>query len=478
MLVVEKNCPRTDRGVNSILDYREQSIYIKKVRDLNSINSKTYFIRTFGCQMNESDSEKLSGIMMDMGFIEAEDIYSADFVIFNTCCVREGAEQKVYGHLGDMKKLKEEKPELKLALCGCMAQQERVVEKLKKSYKNVDMVFGTHNFHELPRLYYENITHNKRIYEIRDIDGLIVEEIPQKRVDKYRAYISIMYGCNNFCSYCIVPYVRGRERSRKHETILDEVRELVKDGYKEITLLGQNVNSYGNTKAEDYSFADLLRAVNDIDGKFRIRFMTSHPKDMSEDTILAIKECEKICNHIHLPFQAGSTNILKEMNRNYKKEDYLALIKLIKNIIPGITFTTDVIVGFPGETEEDFRDTLDIIEKIRFNNAYMFIYSPREGTPAMKLTDDTSESEKKSRFQRLLDKQHEISRELNEMDEGKVFEILVEGFSKKDKSYMCGRTESNKIINFRSENEGLQGSFVKVKVIEAKTWHLEGELII
>ncbi len=434
---------------------------------------KKFCIRTFGCQMNENDSEKLSGMLNSMGYIEVDEPEDADVVIFNTCCVRQSAEEKVYGHLGVLKGLKRDKPEMIVVVCGCMPQQPSVVEKITSKYKHVDIIFGTHNLHEFPVMLAEVEKNRNKIVDIKSEAGDVAEGIPVNHKDSIKAWVSAMYGCNNFCTYCVVPYVRGRERSRKPEEIIKEVKELAEQGYKEITLLGQNVNSYG--KEFDVSFADILRMLNEIEGVERIRFMTSHPKDLSDDLIYAIRDCDNVVESIHLPFQAGSDEVLNRMNRKYTKEYYCSLVEKVKSIIPNISFSTDIIVGFPGETEEDFEDTLDVVKKVRFGLAYTFLYSPRIGTKAAEYEEQISDSIKKDRFNRLLELQNSICLEINEAMVGEVVNVLVEGMSKNNSSIFTGRTRDNKIVNFKGETQ--KGEIVIVKITSAHTWSLNGEMI-
>ncbi|EPR13391.1 tRNA (N6-isopentenyl adenosine(37)-C2)-methylthiotransferase MiaB [Ruminiclostridium papyrosolvens] len=432
-------------------------------------------IETFGCQMNENDSERLSGMLSEMGYSECSERKDSDLIIFNTCCVRENAEQKVYGHLGALKKLKETNPNLVIAICGCMMQQKEVVEHIKKTYKHVDIIFGTHNLYKFPELLNTAITTKSTVIDVWDSTGSIAENMPISRKDNIKAWVTVMYGCNNFCSYCIVPYVRGRERSRSLEEIKSEVEKLAADGCKEITLLGQNVNSYGKDLEGDLTFAGLLRELNKIQGIERIRFMTSHPKDLSDELIYAMRDCAKVCEHLHLPVQAGSSKVLDEMNRKYSKEQYLELIEKVKSNIPGIALSTDIIVGFPGETEEDFNETLDVVAKARFDMAYTFLYSKRTGTPAAKNPEQVPESVKKRRFDKLLELQNKISKEINDELLGKEVEVLVEGLSKSSKTTYTGRTKENKIVNFKG-NPDMVGKLVKVKIDEIQTWSLLGKI--
>jgi len=374
-----------------------------------------------------------------------------------------------------MKHLKKDNPDLIIAVCGCMMQQPEVVEHIKKVYRHVDLIFGTHNLYKFPELLYNAISSDQTVIEIMDSIGLIAEDVPIQRKDGFKAWVTVMYGCNNFCSYCIVPYVRGRERSREFGKIVEEVKMLGQQGVKEITLLGQNVNSYGKDLGGDISFARLLTELNKVEGIERIRFMTSHPKDLSDELIYAMRDLDKLCEHLHLPFQAGSTKILKEMNRKYTKEDYLRLVEKIKQNIPDISLTTDIIVGFPGETEEDFQDTLDVVEKVRFDQAYTFLYSKRTGTPAAKSLNQIPEEVKKERFQRLLELQNRISKEINDSYLNKKVEVLVEGKSKTNEKNYTGRTRGNKVVNFQGDDQ-LIGKLVTVKINTVKTWSLEGNI--
>lgn len=457
-------------------EMERQKEFIQLVADRNDGKIRKYCLNTFGCQMNEHDSEKLAGMLSNMGYIETDEINESDLIIYNTCCVREHAEQKVYGHLGSLKKLKEEKPELKIAICGCMMQQKEVVSHIEKTYRHVDLIFGTHNLYKFPELLLKSFNRDKMVIDVLDTDGDIVENIPIDRKDSVKAWVTVMYGCNNFCSYCIVPYVRGRERSREVKDIEEEVMMLGRQGFKEITLLGQNVNSYGKDLADKVTFAELLYRLNEIPGIERIRFLTSHPKDLSDELIYAMRDLNKVCRHLHLPFQAGSTKVLKEMNRGYTKEEYLELVMKVKENIPGISLTTDIIVGFPGETDEDFEDTLDVIRKVRFDSAFTFLYSKRTGTPAAKSKNQVPDEIKKERFERLLTLQNLISREINETFLGKKVEILVEGISKTNDNIYTGRTSGNKIVNYKGHKDDI-GKLKNVLIYEIKTWSLEGKLI-
>ncbi len=456
-----------------------QKLYIKKVRAFwDAIPKKPLaHVITYGCQQNENDSERIRGMLFDMGYDFTEDNEKADFILFNTCAVREGAELRVLGNVGALKHLKARKPETIIGICGCMMQQEHMVKQIKSKYKHVSVVFGTHTLYKLPEILAGALTENQRIIRVENIDGQIAEDIPVYREGDVKAWVSVMYGCNNFCTYCIVPYVRGRERSRMPEKILEEIQELAAKGVKEITLLGQNVNSYGHDADFCMDFADLLREVNKIEGIKRIRFMTSHPKDMTERLIDAMAECDKVVKQLHLPVQSGSSRILKAMNRRYTKEQYLDLVQRVRAKLGNIALTSDIIVGFPGETEEDFSETLDILEKVRFDSVYSFIYSKRSGTPAATMEDLTTDEEKHKRFDRLLEIQNKISREINEEYYEKIEEILVEGKSKTDKDMLTGRTTGGKIVNFPDNAHIHAGDIVSVKITKVSTWSLFGELI-
>jgi tRNA-2-methylthio-N6-dimethylallyladenosine synthase len=458
-----------------------QKDIIKKIRIENEKNYrltgdyKKALIITLGCQQNENDSEKIRGMLSEMGYQFTDDKKEADIVLYNTCCVRENAELKVFGNIGIFKKIKENKPDLIVGICGCMMQQEHIVEKIKSKYKHVDIVFGTHTLYKFPENLYKVLLERQRVIDIEDIDGYIIEGFPHEREDKVKALVSIMSGCNNFCSYCIVPYVRGRERSRNPEDILKEVRVLAEKGYKEITLLGQNVNSYGGNLNEKIDFADLLRMVNDIDGIERIRFMTSHPKDISDKLIKTMGECKKVCEHLHLPIQAGSNNVLEKMNRKYTKEKYLDIIKKVKKEIPGISLSSDIIVGFPGETNEDFKETLDVVKKVGYDSLYTFIYSKRIGTPAVEYEDVISDEEKHKNFDVLVKTHMKIAYNKNLEYIGKDVEVLVEGFSKTNIKTLTGRTRTNKIVNFKGD-KNLIGKLINVNIYDVKSFYLSGKI--
>ncbi|RCX10356.1 tRNA-i(6)A37 thiotransferase enzyme MiaB [Anaerobacterium chartisolvens] len=454
----------------------KQKEFINSIKELNLGRLKKYSVTTFGCQMNENDSERLAGMLSDMGYTETESQKDSDVIIYNTCCVRENAELKVYGHLGALKRLKEERPEITIAVCGCMMQQKEVVEHIKRKYRHVDIIFGTHNLYKFPELLYGSLNSHDRIIDIWETTGAVAEGMPIQRKQGVKAFVTVMYGCNNYCSYCIVPYVRGRERSRSISDIVNEVSMLGQHGCKEVTLLGQNVNSFGKDAGQHLSFAKLLSEVNGVPGIERIRFMTSHPKDLTDELIYAIRDCDKVCPHLHLPVQSGSTRILNEMNRKYSKEHYLGLVEKVRSAIPEIAFTTDIIVGFPGETEEDFNETLDILERVRFDSAYTFLYSKRTGTPAAKNAVQIPEEVKKLRFERLVEVQNRISREINLSYMGTETEVLVEGLSKSSDAAFTGRTGTNKVVNFKGSSE-MEGSVVTVKIEEVHTWSLEGKVI-
>ena len=430
---------------------------------------------TFGCQMNAKDSEKLAGILREIGYVESED-EKADFVLYNTCTVRENANQRVYGRIGYLGTLRKRNPSMRIALCGCMMQEEHVIEKIKKSYRFVDIVFGTHNIYKLAELLYRSLNQDMPVIEVLKDADQIVEDLPSDRRYPFKAGVNIMYGCNNFCSYCIVPYVRGRERSRKPEDILAEVKQLAGSGVVEVMLLGQNVNSYGKTLEQKVNFAELLRRVNEVEGIRRIRFMTSHPKDLSDELIRAMAECDKVCMHLHLPVQSGSTNILRAMNRRYTKEDYLALVDRIKAAMPSISLTTDIIVGFPGETEEDFLETLDVVKKVRYDSAYTFLYSKRTGTPAAMMENQVPEEVAKERFDRLLRVVSEISSELVAEDTGRIEEVLVEETNSHEPGLLTGRLSNNLLVHFKGE-ESLLGRFAQVRLAECRGFYYMGELL-
>ena len=463
---------------------REEEIqfeYIDKLKLLVEEKKKklgrplTCQVTTFGCQMNARDSEKLLGVLKTIGF-EETDRDDVDFVIYNTCTVRDNANQRVYGRLGALKPFKKNNREMKIALCGCMTQEKSVIEKLKKSYNFVDLIFGTHNIFCFPKLLYRMFTEDKPVVEVWESTDVSAENLPVERKYPFKSGINIMFGCNNFCTYCIVPYVRGRERSRKPEEIIEEIKNLVADGVIEIMLLGQNVNSYGKNLEEPVSFAELLRRVEKIDGLERIRFMTSHPKDLSDELIEVMKESKKICRHIHLPLQSGSSRILKAMNRCYDKEQYVSLAEKIRKNIPDISITTDIIVGFPGEELSDVLETIDVIDRVKFDNAFTFIYSKRTGTPAAKMENQVDEATVKRHFDMVLTKVQETAKSQLGRFNGQVLKVLCEGVNEQDESFLDGRTGGNTIVHFKGGKE-LIGKLVDVKLTEFHGFYYDGEII-
>lgn len=431
---------------------------------------------TFGCQQNLADSERMKGMLAEMGYAFTEDTGKAKLILFNTCAVREHAEDRVFGNVGALKNYKRDNPDVVIALCGCMMQQEHIANRIKTSFPFVDLVFGTHVQHRLPELLLKALTKKKRVFEIPDMDGAIAEGVPVLRDDERRAWLPVMYGCNNFCSYCIVPYVRGRERSRRAEDVVKEAAALVEQGYKEITLLGQNVNSYGKDLTPKVTFAELLRELNKLDGDFRIRFMTSHPKDCTFELLDTMAECDKIAKHLHLPFQSGNDRVLKAMNRHYDRARYLELVHHARAKMGGaLSITSDVIVGFPGETYEEFKDTLSLVEEVGPTSLFTFIYSPRKGTPAAEMDDPVSREEKGKWMTELLVLQEKISAEQMKQMEGKTLKVFVTGKGKTSDNYVAARTDGNLIIEFEGA-ESLKGTFQTVKVTEARTYVLKGAL--
>lgn len=447
--------------MNSIIDFKD----------------KKYCVVTYGCQMNLHESEKISGILSGMGMSAVNEPENADVVVFNTCCIRDTAERRALGNIGKMKELKKKNKNLLIVVTGCMTQQNGFAENMKERYQYVDVILGTHNISDLENQIRIRLEKKKRVAAVLDTDGYIDDETtPVTRTSFPNAWVNINYGCNNFCTYCIVPYVRGRERSRDMKSIISECEKLINDGYKEITLLGQNVNSYGNdVPDENVNFANLLREVAKIDGKFRIRFMTSHPKDLTEDVVKAIRDNDKICNNIHLPIQAGSNSVLKNMNRRYTREHYLGLIDMIRRYLPGCGITTDIMVGFPYETEDDFLDTMDIVEKVRFSTAFTFIYSVRKGTKAAEMPQIPYEI-KQNRIKRLIARQNEITEEISKDYVGNVYEILVEGMQEKKNGYVVGRTESGRLVSAKGD-ESMIGEFKNVKITAVKNAQLLGEIL-
>ena len=455
-------------------DYKRVDFkFDSKIKD--KYKGKTFYLKTYGCQMNEHDSENIEALLTGLGFKKVDNYENADLVLLNTCSIRENAHNKAFGMLGRLKHLKAQKKDLIVGLCGCMAQEASVIEEIIKKYSWVNFVFGTHNMYQLPNIIDRAIEENKQQIEVFSKEGDLVEGLPVIRTNNYKAYVNIIYGCNKFCTYCIVPYTRGRERSRAKEDILKEVDELIKDGYKEITLLGQNVNAYGKDLYDDYTLGNLLEDIAKKDIP-RVRFMTSHPWDFTDSMVEIIGKYKNIMPSVHLPVQSGSSRILKLMGRRYTRESYLELFNKIKNTVPGVAISTDIIVGFPGETEEDFLETLSLAEECKYDNAFTFIFSKREGTPACLLKDETSEEEKENRLQRLNKVVNKYFLENNKKLENKIVEVLVEGVSEKDNMFY-GYTETNKLINFSSEKEVVPGDIIKVKVVAAKTWSLDGEAI-
>lgn len=449
--------------------------YTKKIKENINGKNMTYYIDTMGCQMNENDSLKYAGIFENMGFKKSESEDDANIVLFNTCCVRENAENTLFGRLGFLKNRKSNKKDFYIVVVGCMTQQKHIIEKIINSYNWVDVVLGTNSMQKLPRKLYNAMFNKKDKIEYYDIDNEIIEGVPVVYNDKYKASVSIIYGCNNFCSYCIVPYVRGREHSRKIQDIVNDVEELVQKGYKEIMLLGQNVNSYGNDLKDETNFPKLLREIEKIDGIEIIRFMSPHPKDFSDELIDTIAKSKKIARQIHLPLQSGSTKILKEMNRKYTKEDYLKIVEKLKKADGNISFSTDIIVGFPGETREDFEETLDVVKRVEYDQIYMFIYSKREGTVAANIKDDTKYEEKVDRLEELKHLYESNLPKLNKKYIGTIQKVLVEGKSKNNDKLYTGRTSSNKTVIFEADDSYI-GTIQKIKIISEHLWYLKGKI--
>ena len=458
------------------IEKTDEALVMKQREIMEEINhlphgGKKSLIYTLGCQQNESDSEKLSGMLKKMGYTPTENPEEADVILFNTCAVRENAEKKLFGRVGALKPLKEKNPELLLGVCGCMAQEAGMEEKFRRRYRFVDMVFGTHALYRFPEILKKALSERTQVRDVSDIDGEVTEGIPVDRASSVKSYVSVMYGCNNFCSYCIVPYVRGRERSRAYRDVINEVREIADSGCKEIMLLGQNVNSYNG----GVDFPELLYKVSEVPGIERIRFMSSHPKDISGELISVMAERENICNQLHLPVQSGSDRILKLMNRHYNTEHYLSIVDEVKRKIPDVTLTTDIIVGFPGETDEDFLKTVELLKTVRYDSIFSFIYSKRTGTPAEKMADVMTEEHKHENFSKMLEIQNEISLEKNKALIGSVQSVLVEGQSKTDHDKMSGRSEGGKLVHFSSDAVR-PGDIVKVKIESVNTWTLSGKL--
>lgn len=465
-----------------VTEPQRQYYFIKKARDYVKAKIEeigrplTFCVTTFGCQMNARDSEKLVGILEQIGYVEEANEEKADFVIYNTCTVRENANLRVYGRLGQLKRIKNKNPHMLIGLCGCMMQEPEVVEKLKKQYKYVDVIFGTHNIYKFAELLVTRFESERMVIDIWKDTDKIVEDLPNERKFPFKTGVNIMFGCNNFCSYCIVPYVRGRERSRDPKAIIREIERFVADGVVEVMLLGQNVNSYGKTLEEPMTFAQLLQEIEKIEGLERIRFMTSHPKDLSDELIEVMRTSKKICKHLHLPVQSGSTEILKQMNRRYTKEQYLELVRKIKTAIPDISLTTDIIVGFPGETEEDFLETMDVVKQVRYDSAFTFIYSKRTGTPASVMENQIPEDVVKDRFDRLLNEVQKISAEVCSVHTGTTQSVLVESKNDHDESLVTGRMSNNLLVHFKGD-ESLIGKIVNVHLNECKGFYYLGDMV-
>lgn len=469
----EKRRGKEDVQVLTFEDPRTEEV-MQTFRQINRKKQLYFSLTTYGCQMNEHDSETMKGLFEAMGFAPTEDKRQADVILLNTCAIRENAEDKVFGELGHLKPLKREKPGLILGVCGCMSQEESVVNKILQKHEYVDLIFGTHNIHRLPALLKEAYWGKEMVVEVWSKEGDIIENMPKKRVGM-KAWVNIMYGCDKFCTYCIVPYTRGKERSRRPEDVIAEVRELARQGFKEITLLGQNVNAYGKDFEDmDYRFGDLMVDINKIDIP-RVRFTTSHPRDFDDHLIEVLAQGGNLVEHIHLPVQSGNTEVLKKMSRKYDREQYLELVRKIKAAIPDVSLTTDIIVGFPGETEAQFEDTMALVREVGYDSAFTFIYSPRAGTPAADMEDNVPEEVKKERLQRLNALITELSFRSNEKLKGQVLEVLVEGQSKNNPDVLSGRTRTNKLVHFKGPGS-LTGHFVQVKIIDTHTWYLNGEL--
>ena len=461
---------RTNNKVNIKIDDYKITPFQKQIGE-----NKKYYIKTYGCQMNEHDSENIKAILEEMSFIETDIMEDADIILLNTCAIRENAHNKVFGMIGRVKHLKEEKENIILGLCGCMAQEEAVVDEIIKKYPCVDIVFGTHNLHNLPKILETSIKNKQQEIEVYSIEGEVIENIPVKRDNKYKAWVNIMYGCDKFCTYCIVPYTRGKQRSREPKYILEEVEYLVKNGYKEVTLLGQNVNAYGKDLDTNYTMANLLLDVAKTKIE-RIRFVTSHPWDFTDEMIEVIKNNPNIMPYIHLPLQSGSNRILKLMGRRYTKEDYLTLFNKIKKALPYSSITTDIIVAFPGETEEDFNETLDVVNKCKFDSAFTFIFSPRVGTPAARMHDDLKESEKNERLYKLNELINTYSKEANDQYLNKIVPVLIEDYSEKKEDTLMGYTDTMKLVNVKADSKYI-GKIVNVKITDVKTWSMDGEIV-
>ena len=465
------------RNIIDIEKIQQQREICRRIAEKNSSEEKHLLamVDTYGCQQNEADSEKLRGYLSEMGYGFTQDEFKADIIVINTCAVREHAEMRVLGNVGALNHTKKNKPGQIIAVCGCMVQQPHMAEKIKKSYPVVDLVFGPHELWRFPELVEQVMSRHKRVFATADSEGAVAEGIPLRRDGKVKAWLSVMYGCNNFCSYCIVPYVRGRERSRLPEDVLREARELVEQGYKDITLLGQNVNSYGKDLHQQVDFADLLRMINDIPGEFVIRFMTSHPKDATEKLFKTMAECEKCAHQLHLPVQSGSDSVLRRMNRNYDSAKYIRQAELAKSYMPDLVITTDIIVGFPNETEEEFEDTIRLCEKIRYDAMFTFIYSKRKGTPAAEMEDPYTRADKQKHFDRLMDVSNHISGEKHREYEGKTVKVLVDGETGRDEYNLSSRTNGGRLVHLKGDT-ALIGSFINVKIVSSNTWALYGEI--
>lgn len=468
-----------NRFLVSSEELSKQREYSELVRTVLSscfpVSQPKAFVHTYGCQGNVSDGEKLKGMLEKMGYELTEEVENADLVLYNTCAIREHAEDRVFGNIGALKPLKKNNPDMIIALCGCMMQQKHVADRIYKSFPYVNLLFGTHVIHKLPELLYRVLCNKKRVFDNENSDGNIAEGLPVHRDGSFKAWLPIMYGCNNFCSYCVVPYVRGRERSRDFDTIVNEAQELINQGYKEITLLGQNVNSYNRDKGSEYNFPALLRRINAIEGDFIIRFMTSHPKDCTRELIETMASCEKVAKHLHLPVQSGNDRVLKEMNRVYNREKYLSLIRYAYELMPDLSVTSDIIVGFPGETYEEFLDTVSLIKEVGYTSLYTFIFSPRKGTKAYDMPDVATKEEKGAWFRELLAVQEKIAGERTAKMKNKTYRVLCEEKAKRE-GYISGRTTGNVIIEFPAPDDVI-GTFRNVKVTECKTWVLDGELV-
>ncbi len=478
----ENKLDRTDIDTLPGQESDRQYYFIEKARQYvaqmsqEAGRSLTFCVNTFGCQMNARDSEKLTGILRAIGYVEKESEEDADFVIYNTCTVRENANNKVYGRLGYLHGYKKKNPHMIIALCGCMMQEEKVVNKIKQSYRFVDLIFGTHNIFKFAELIVRTMEEKRMVVDVWEDTDQVVEQLPNQRKYFFKSGVNIMFGCNNFCSYCIVPYVRGRERSREPEEIIKEIRDFVADGVVEVMLLGQNVNSYGKNLEYPMTFAQLLTEIEKIDGLERIRFMTSHPKDLSDELIEVMGRSKKICRHLHLPLQSGSTRLLKIMNRKYTKEQYLTLVDKIRKAVPDIALTTDIIVGFPGETEEDFEETMDVVRKVRYDSAFTFIYSKRTGTPAADMEDQIPEDVVKVRFDRLLKEVQTIASEKSSLLTGQVQDVLVESINHQDKNLVTGRLSNNSVVHLPGD-EKLIGQIIPVRLDECRGFYYIGSRV-